>query len=188
MNAGQPMNLVKVPVVPGTDIFVPKELVPTTIEQLRGRVCGFSLDTKNPISPIPGEPTIRRIVDVGGGIGAFAAYAAFRWPYAWIDCYEADPLLASLLKVNLPPGGRIVEADELAARPCDLLHIGDPTVIDMQTLPMFGVKIAIVESVTSDGFVEMARWWHVAGLELVGSGVFDVGVGWQAWVRRKETA
>lgn len=188
----QEMNIVQLPFIPGTNFFTMKEIVEPTTAQLRGKVCGFSLDDKNPISPIPGEPMIRRIVDVGAGVGAFAAYAAFRWPYAWIDCYEADPLLASLLKLNLPPGGRIVSREDLATLPCDLLHIGDPTLArELVTpvhcgLPREDVQIAICESIDSDSFIDEAIWWHTAGLDLVGSGVFERGVGWQAWCRVKE--
>ncbi len=42
----------------------------------------------------------KRILDCGGNVGLSAIYFAKTWPTATIECYEADPKLASVLVNN----------------------------------------------------------------------------------------
>jgi FkbM family methyltransferase len=77
--------------------------------------------------PLPDvDPYIRRVVDVGANVGAFAVWAYLRWPYAWIDCYEPHPLAAQLCAANAPPGSKVypVAVTTLPA-PTILLGVGD---------------------------------------------------------------
>jgi hypothetical protein len=78
---------------------------------------------------VPDVPRIRRILDLGAGVGAFACWAWGRWRNSWIDCYETDPELLPFLRANLPPGAmahdtaiKDAAASSLLAR-CDVLML-----------------------------------------------------------------
>lgn len=72
--------------------------------------------------PLPAR--VRRVLDVGAGVGGFALWAWKKWAPVWIDCCEPDPVLRELLKVNAPPGVRILDVSGPAidAEPYDLIR------------------------------------------------------------------
>ncbi len=131
---------------------------------------------------MPFEPQVRRIVDIGAGIGAFAAYAALRWPYAWIDCYEEDEALARILRLNMPPGGRVfTKGTELKSFvACDLLHIAMPL---RHPLDQLTPKIVIVEFDTELEMIVTGSTLESDGFNLVAGEITGLGSCWQAWAK-----
>lgn len=102
------MKLISIPFYPPTNFFAPREQCKAAVDVLQGGR-GFARRRR--------EPTIRRVLDFGAGNGAWTAYATLRWPYAWIDAYEPDEELRKILRVNAPPGCRILEAAEKVQDP-----------------------------------------------------------------------
>ncbi len=167
-------NCVAVPLCRGTHIFTPTELTEATVKQLRGQGVGFP--------PMPYEPQVRRIVDIGAGVGAFAAYAALRWPYAWIDCYEEDAALARILRLNMPPGGRVfAKIDGIAIPPCDLVRIAVPHPIVFT--PLGEPKIVLVEFDTELDMLETGAALEASHFNLVAGEITGLGRCWQAWAK-----
>lgn len=68
------------------------------------------------------DGTIRRVLDVAPGWGAFAIWSAHRWPLAWVDClrWPSDEVRALCTK-NAPMGARIEPIGSLADR-YDIVH------------------------------------------------------------------
>ena len=60
-------------------------------------------------SPDPPGVEVRRVLDIGAGVGEFALYAAARWAGCWVDCWEPDAELRALLEENGPAGMRVIE-------------------------------------------------------------------------------
>lgn len=50
------------------------------------------------------------ILDIGANIGAFAAFAAMRWPKAKVTCYEPHPKNFALLSKNAPKADKVMAA------------------------------------------------------------------------------
>jgi hypothetical protein len=169
------MNCVSVPFCRGTNIVTPIELTEATVKQLRGQGVGFP--------PMPFEPQVRRIVDIGAGVGAFAAYAALRWPYAWIDCYEDDDALARILRLNMPPGGRVFTTMPLVLPRCDLLHIASPTPKSLDMLETESPKIVLIEFETELDMLETGASLEASGFNLVAGEITGLGRCWQAWAK-----
>jgi len=65
----------------------------------------------------------KRILDLGSQEGAFACWAAQKWPRAWIDLVETDPELRALAAENAPPGAKLVEPDAVVGE-YDLVRLG----------------------------------------------------------------
>jgi hypothetical protein len=84
---------------------------------------------KHDVGVLPDAPPVRRILDIGAGVGDFACWAWKRWGPAWVDCYESDPVLLPFLGHNLPPGAAIrpeaIKDAAAAAKlpPCDVLRV-----------------------------------------------------------------
>lgn len=55
---------------------------------------------------IPDHLPVRRILDIGANVGAFAVWAFKRYG-AFIDCYEPMPPAADLCERNGPPGAKV---------------------------------------------------------------------------------
>ncbi len=72
---------------------------------------------------LPDMPGIRRVIDVGANVGAFAAWAYMQWPGCWLDGYEPNPLAAQLAQRNSPPGC-IVHNVAVTTAETAKLHIG----------------------------------------------------------------
>src|SRR5260221_1691385 len=158
----------------GRNIITPPEPAEAPLKELAGKGVGFP--------PMPFEPQVRRIVDIGAGIGAFAAYAALRWPYAWIDCYEEDEALARILRLNMPPGGRVfTKGTELKSFvACDLLHIAMPL---RHPLDQLTPKIVIVEFDTQLEMIVTGSTLPSDGVNLVVGEITRLGSCWQAWAK-----
>lgn len=56
----------------------------------------------------PGEPFVRRVLDLGANVGEFALFCRYRWPYAWVDCVEEDAEKCALCTLNGPTGTRVL--------------------------------------------------------------------------------
>lgn len=50
---------------------------------------------------------VHRVLDIGAGAGEFACWITLRYPLCWVDAYEDDEALLTLLKLNGPPGMRV---------------------------------------------------------------------------------
>ncbi len=57
--------------------------------------------------------SVRRVLDLGAGCGAFAIYAYHRWCNPWIDAWEIEACELPLLRENGPPGLRVLDAPPL---------------------------------------------------------------------------
>ena len=96
------MKTIPHPSYPSTILYVSDRNVKSAMETLIGR---FNFVRA------PGEPGIRRLLDLAPHDGIFAAWFYSRFPYAWITMVEADEERQKLCVVNAPPGGRVVKAD-----------------------------------------------------------------------------
>lgn len=86
---------------PGTPFVYPHNLEACVLKVLRGG----EYDHPN----LPDYPKVRRVLDIGANVGAFAVWASRRWPGCWIDCYEPNPQAAELCRMNAPPGTKVHE-------------------------------------------------------------------------------
>jgi len=50
---------------------------------------------------IPGLESPSVVLDIGANVGAFARWAAKRWPTATVHCYEPQPMNYALLKMTV---------------------------------------------------------------------------------------
>ncbi len=50
-----------------------------------------------------GFATPPRVLDIGANVGAFAIWAALRWPGCQVDCYEPSPVALGYLERNRQP-------------------------------------------------------------------------------------
>jgi SAM-dependent methyltransferase len=53
----------------------------------------------------------RRVLDLGGGPGVFAARMAGRWPGAQVTLIDIDPVLLALARDGVPPAVAVIDAD-----------------------------------------------------------------------------
>ena len=74
-------------------------------------LAGIRYETMIPEGFVP-----RRVLDLGAQEGAFACWAARRFPRAWIDLEEPDPELRGLAMENAPPGTKAISTDTGVAR------------------------------------------------------------------------
>lgn len=70
----------------------------------------------------PGEPDVRRVLDLGANVGEFSVYCRLRWPQAWVDCIEEDEMRADLCSLNAAPGTRMLQRVDSNAQ-YDLIRI-----------------------------------------------------------------
>lgn len=74
---------------------------------------------------------IRRILDIGACVGAFAIWAHQRWPDAAIHCYEPNPLAFGMLRKNVPFADlhevAVTSSDELLTMSVPVGNIGAAT-------------------------------------------------------------
>ena len=163
----------------GTPIVGPKELAKATAAVLQGNLCA--------VPRFRGDDMVRRVVSVGAGIGAWGAYAALRFPYAWLDMYETDAHAARFCKLNAPPGARVFldpELRELEARACDrcdVLHLTIPT--SLHHFDLGRLRVVTVEWRAEELALLQGGKLVKAGLRLVAGAVLDVGHHWQTWVK-----
>lgn len=83
---------------PGTAFVYPHNLEACVMKVLRG-------EYEHPA--LPDYPGVRRVLDIGANVGAFAVWASRKWPGCWIDCYEPNPQAAELCRMNAPPGTKV---------------------------------------------------------------------------------
>jgi FkbM family methyltransferase len=81
---------------------------------------------------LPDAPPVRRALDIGSSVGAFACWIFKRCGRAvYVDCYEPLPPAADICELNLPPGGKVhrvavtTKATPIGENPA---HCGQPTV------------------------------------------------------------
>ena len=77
---------------------------------------------------MPGEESVKRVLDLGAGCGEFAVWAWRRWPNCWITSSERDPVKRKLLHENKPPGCRVLEGeslDDVELSSHDVVRVGD---------------------------------------------------------------
>ena len=83
---------------PQTTIYWPRDLGEAVSRVLAG-------EYRYP--PMPDEPSVRRVLDIGAGVGAFAVWAYRQWHRPWIDSYEPHPDSADVYEKNAPPGAKV---------------------------------------------------------------------------------
>ncbi len=163
----------------GTPFVGPRELIKASVAQLQGALCG--------VPPFEGEHHVRRVVSVGAGVGAWAAYAAHRFPYAWADLFEPDEELARYCRLNAPPGARVfhdpelVEIEKRAGDGCDVLHMSIPT--GLHRFDLRRVRAVTCQWEAEELAILQGEELVKARFRLVAGGVLDVGEQWQTWVR-----
>jgi hypothetical protein len=166
----------------GTEIRVPWE----TAQDAHALAVSF----RDIADPCAGEQPVYRMCDIGAGAGLFAAFAAMRWPYAWIDAYEAPSSASSLLRMNAQPGTRFFnELPETLPR-CDALHVG-PHVhgLEFDVDRLAELRVVLWEFATDEQFENVAGFMRAFGLQLAHVAMVDRGPpvrGWQLWIRRKQ--
>jgi hypothetical protein len=82
----------------------------------RAEWCKLALSGMRYETLLPSGFTARRILDLGAQEGAFACWAARRFPRAWVDLVEEDPELRALATENMPPGAKVLSIETGAAR------------------------------------------------------------------------
>lgn len=96
------------------EFYYPKELYNCAMKVLRGEYEHPSL---------PDYPKVRRVLDIGGNIGAFAMWAYSKWPGCWIDSYEPNGGACEVYRKNAPPGA-VVHQVAVTVEPKAELYIG----------------------------------------------------------------
>ena len=61
---------------------------------------------------MPCDRGVRRVLDIGAGVGEFALWASSRWPGCWVDCIEWQSLAQSALRENVPLGTAVITAEQ----------------------------------------------------------------------------
>lgn len=74
-----------------------------------------------PIEPVPGHPFT--VLDLGANIGAFARFAAARWPGCHITCYEPHPKNFLLLEKTLAGLRSLATPPQATAHPLAVVHL-----------------------------------------------------------------
>lgn len=107
--------------IAGTPFLFPRRIEERVAQVMQG---------KYDFGRVPDCERVRRILDVGAGVGEFACWAWVRWRGSvWIECYEADEELQPFLKHNLTPGGVVhpvaIKSSEAASKlpACDVLKL-----------------------------------------------------------------
>lgn len=135
------------------------------------------------------EPHVFRMLDVGAGVGLFAAFAAIRWQYAWIDAYESRTAFSSVLRLNAQPGTRFFDEVPRPIPPCDALHVGAHVHdLEFNGDQLKDLKVVVWEFATDEQFENSAGFLRAIGLKLAHVAMVDRGPpvrGWQMWIRRK---
>lgn len=98
------------------DFYYPKELYGCVMKVLRG-------EYEHPA--LPDYPKVRRVLDIGANIGAFAVWAYVKWPGCWIDSYEPNGGACEIYKRNAPPGAQIHEVAVTVEEKAQLYLGGD---------------------------------------------------------------
>lgn len=77
---------------------------------------------------LPDAQPVRRVLDIGSSVGAFACWAFKRHGRAvFVDCYEPLPPAADLCELNKPPGAkvhRVAITSKADVEPTVPLHLG----------------------------------------------------------------
>lgn len=82
-------------------------------KNLEGCVRGV-LEGEYAFPKLPDAPPIKRILDLGANVGAFAIWAHAQWPEAEILCYEPHPDAFKLLEENTDHLGSLVRLHNVA--------------------------------------------------------------------------
>jgi predicted RNA methylase len=101
------------------------------------------------LEDVIGSKRPRRVLDLGAGVGAFAAWAGIAWPFSWVDCYERDMQLAEVCRRNLPPGGKMLSEAELLdvdVSKYAVIRVGDLAVMQSGAI-LDAVAVLIVDAV-----------------------------------------
>ncbi len=163
----------------GTDIIVPDILLEEARKVLRSlRQIG---------NHFPGEPHVFRFVDLGAEAGVFAAFAAMRWPYAWIDAYEPRGELAMALRLNAQPGTRFFNELPVTVPRCDGLHVGGGVKgLRFEGAWLAELNIVVVSFEDDESFEQWSGLCRHIGLRLAHAMVHDGGPpcrGTMVWIR-----
>jgi FkbM family methyltransferase len=74
---------------------------------------------------LPDVPPVRRVLDIGSSVGAFACWIFKRCGRAvFVDCYEPLPPAADICELNLPPGGKVHRVAVTTSPGPVQLHVG----------------------------------------------------------------
>lgn len=150
------------------------------------------LEGRYELPVIPDMVDARRILDIGAGIGAFAAWCHYLWPHAWIDCYERNEERAGYCSQNAPPGTRVhvehVTRETVAGMPrADVVRVAGLSVVWLlHHYPHLDqVGCVIFEWRNDYDRLVAARHLTPIGLRPVGSRVDDLGHGCEVWLRTR---
>lgn len=97
----------------------------------------------------PGEPDIRRVLDLGANVGEFALWCRLRWPSAWVDCVVANLAAEDICALNVPDGARVLRTLSEYEESYDLIRVSNEDFIIPFHL-MDHVKIVFFDGVRRD--------------------------------------
>jgi hypothetical protein len=164
-----------------------KLVAPTAEDGARARAI---LEGRYELPRVPDLVRAKRILDVGAGVGAFAAWCHYVWPHAWADCYEPNESRAGYCKQNAPPG-TLVHASRLESPaelgPFDVVRLADGNAIAF--LESFGwlneIGVLVLEWHSEYELSRCRRIIRDLGLDLrlAASRVDNLGAGCEVWLR-----
>lgn len=139
-------------------------------------------------SGIPDHPPVRRVLDIGANVAAFACWAFKRFGHqVYIDCYEPNPDAARVCAMNMPPGAKVHQVAVTTDPGPVELHIGsdwgfsslDPTlnprsgeVVEVPALHPNDLPAADLLKVDGEG-IELEVLRHYSHLRTVGVVMFE---------------
>lgn len=175
-----------VPIVlwPGASpIYVPRENADDAMSLLKG---------ERALLPEPGEPDVRRVLDLCPGAGEFSIYCRLWWPTAWVDLIARTEEEERFCRVNAAPGTRVLR--EVPDGKYDLVRLDEWIVpaltghFDNNTstyvVPLGRTK-CFTGWETSIIFLDGVTVGEMSGFALSAQGMREKGRGFQWWVRSR---
>lgn len=142
-------------------------------------------------APLEGEQPVYRIADVGAGSGVFAAFAALRWPYAYLDCFLTEGEDARrCCTMNAQALTRFIvldasKVDELKPD-YDGLHIGRGDArVSFDDEVLAKLRVVFAEWENPETLAQLLEVFGAEGMRLEQIGSFGPGEGWAYWVKPK---
>lgn len=176
------MKIAKIELVPGTEVIVPRDDY--------AELYTTAMSYREILERCNGERHVFRFVDLGGGPGLFAAFAACRWPYAFIDAYEDREEPAKLLRMNAQPMTRFYDAIPKTLPKCDAIHVGSHiTTVILDAVRSLEIKVAVWDFDSDERFENVAGFNRALGLKLSHVAIVKQGPptkGWQLWIRDED--
>ena len=176
------MRTATIELMPGTELTIPVEEYNETLAWCRAyrKIAERQRD----------EQHVFRMVDVGASCGVFAAFAAIRWPYAYLDCYEASDARRRIALLNVQPGTRVLAELPQVLPACDGLRVaGNVRLHELDGESLGKLRVCLWEFASDVVFDSVSSLMRAIGMSLVHVATVDSGPparGLMLWIRRKD--